>query len=175
MEFLGGGVDGRNCSAGGIGQVSRLSSIGLRFAAVTSPMRHVGQRYWNLPRLRGSQAGTGTVYRLKRETDWGLPRQERGGALSVGLSITHWRSNCCRSSRSKIRSNQRRSLKTTPPRAAAVSQLDEMPSRSKYARNLGSRRLLIAIKQHGECRFGDSPSAMLRPISCSGHHSRMIR
>jgi hypothetical protein len=28
--------------------------------------------------------GTGTVQRLKRETDRGLPRQEHGGALPVG-------------------------------------------------------------------------------------------
>jgi len=32
--------------------------------------------------------GTGMVHRLKRETDRGLPRQEHGGALSVGSSIT---------------------------------------------------------------------------------------
>ena len=45
MELLGSGVDGRNRSAGSFGQVSGLSSIELRFAAVTSPARQVGQGY----------------------------------------------------------------------------------------------------------------------------------
>jgi hypothetical protein len=68
MEFLGSGVDGRNRSAGSFCQVSRLSSIGLRHQRDKSAK---GIGIAKTARL--TSLGTGTVHRLKRETNRGLP------------------------------------------------------------------------------------------------------
>src|SRR5215831_15534462 len=88
MEFLGSGVDGRNRSAGSFGQVSRLSSIGLALQPLLHQRDKLAKGIGITKTARLTGLGTGTVHRLKRETDRGLPHQEHGGAMSVGPSIT---------------------------------------------------------------------------------------